>query len=129
MYCKQVGLIVYMAMIGSYVPASRAVIGDFDRIFTRITSNDCISEGKSTFQLDLQQVADALNGSTSKSLLLIDEFGKGSFSFCYSKQPSLKSNILKGTRANDGQAILASLVRYWINFPGRHDSKLFSIHF
>ena len=77
MYCKTVGLIVYMAMIGSYVPATKAIVGDFDRIFTRIASNDCISEGKSTFQLDVQQVADALNGSTPKSLLLIDEFGKG----------------------------------------------------
>lgn len=77
MYCKQVGLLVYMAMIGSFVPASKAIIGDFDRIFTRISSTDCISEGKSTFQLDVQQIADALNGSTSKSLLLIDEFGKG----------------------------------------------------
>lgn len=87
MYCKQVGLIIYMSMIGSYVPASKAVIGDFDRIFTRINSNDCVSEGKSTFQLDVQQVADALNGSTSKSLLLIDEFGKGKLICLFNKSP------------------------------------------
>ena len=112
MYCKQVGLIVYMSMIGSFVPASKAIIGDFDRIFTRITSNDCISEGKSTFQLDLHQVADALNGSSSKSLLLIDEFGKG-------------------TLADDGQAILAALIRYFINMPGKYSSPhvYISTHF
>ena len=95
-YLKQVGLILYMSMIGSYVPASEAVIGDFDRIYTRINSSDSIVQGKSTFTVDVQQVADALNGSSPKSLILMDEFGKG-------------------TLASDGQAILAALIRRWIN--------------
>ena len=83
-----------MSMIGSYLPASKAIIGDFDRIYTRINSSDSLALGKSTFAMDVQQVADALNGSTSKSLILLDEFGKG-------------------TLASDGQAILAALVRKW----------------
>lgn len=95
-YLKQVGLILYMSMIGSYVPASEAIIGDFDRIYTRINSSDSIAQGKSTFAVDVQQVADALNGSSSKSLILMDEFGKG-------------------TLASDGQAILAALIKRWVN--------------
>ena len=97
-YLRQVGLLVYMAMIGSYVPATEATIGDFDRIFTRINSNESISLRMSTFSIDIQQMSDALNGSTYKSLILVDEFGKG-------------------TQACDGQALLAAIIRHWLNEP------------
>ncbi|KAG8448653.1 hypothetical protein GDO86_015651 [Hymenochirus boettgeri] len=76
-YLKQVGLIVFMAMIGSYVPAADAEIGPIDGIFTRIQTLESVSLGLSTFMIDLNQVSRAINNATEKSLVLIDEFGKG----------------------------------------------------
>ncbi|XP_044064543.1 mutS protein homolog 5 isoform X6 [Siniperca chuatsi] len=76
-YLKQVGLIVFMALIGSDVPAKEAEIGLVDGIFTRMQSRESVSVGLSTFMIDLNQMAQALNSSTGNSLVLIDEFGKG----------------------------------------------------
>uniref|UniRef100_A0A8C5QV73 MutS homolog 5 n=1 Tax=Leptobrachium leishanense TaxID=445787 RepID=A0A8C5QV73_9ANUR len=76
-YLKQVGLIVFMAMIGSYVPATVAEIGPIDAIFTRIQTRESVSLGLSTFMIDLNQVARAVNNASENSLVLIDEFGKG----------------------------------------------------
>ncbi|CAH1762843.1 6722_t:CDS:10 [Entrophospora sp. SA101] len=76
-YLKQVALITYMAHIGSFVPAESAIIGLTDKIFTRIQTRETISKIQSAFMIDLQQVSFALRNSTSKSLLIIDEFGKG----------------------------------------------------
>ncbi len=94
-YLKQTGLIVYMSMIGSFVPASEALIGDIDRICSCINANDNIVEGHSTFSTDVQRIVHALNSATSKSLVLIDEFGKG-------------------TLADNGKAILATVIKNWI---------------
>ena len=74
---KQVGLIVFLAHIGSFVPAKSAIIGAIDRIFTRISSRETVSIHQSSFFLDCAQMANMIKNSTSKSLLLIDEFGKG----------------------------------------------------
>nr|CAG8531242.1 9277_t:CDS:10 [Entrophospora candida] len=76
-YLKQVALITYMAHIGSFVPAESAIIGLTDKIFTRIQTRETISKIQSAFMIDLQQISFALRNSTSKSLLIIDEFGKG----------------------------------------------------
>eukprot|EP00941_MAST-03F_sp_MAST-3F-sp1_P004909 g4909.t1 len=76
-YLKQVGLICYLAQIGMFVPAETAKISIVDRIFTRIQSLESCISGQSTFQLDCLQVAKVLTGSTPQSLVLIDEFGKG----------------------------------------------------
>ncbi|MBN3297005.1 MSH5 protein, partial [Amia calva] len=76
-YLKQVGLIVFMALIGSSVPAAEAEIGLIDGIYTRMQSRESVSVGLSTFIIDLNQMAFALNNSTGNSLALIDEFGKG----------------------------------------------------
>ncbi|XP_047455392.1 mutS protein homolog 5 isoform X2 [Mugil cephalus] len=76
-YIKQVGLIVFMALIGSDVPAKEAEVGLVDGIFTRMQSRESVSLGLSTFMVDLNQMAQALNNSTGNSLVLIDEFGKG----------------------------------------------------
>ncbi|CAI5662383.1 unnamed protein product [Oreochromis niloticus] len=76
-YLKQVGLIVFMALIGSDVPAKEAEIGLVDGIFTCMQSRESVSVGLSTFMIDLNQMAQALNSSTGNSLVLIDEFGKG----------------------------------------------------
>lgn len=89
-----------MSMIGSYVAASRATVGDFDRIYTRLSTNECISLQMSSYSIDLKQLTDALNGATHRSLVLIDEFGRG-------------------TELTDGEALVAATVRYLISnkFP------------
>ena len=76
-YAKQVALIVYMAHIGSFVPADEAVIGACDKILTRIDSIDASSFGQSSFMMDLIQVLNILRNATSRSLILLDEFGRG----------------------------------------------------
>ena len=76
-YQKQVALIVYMAQVGSFVPAEVATLGITDKILTRITTRETVSKNQSAFMIDLQQIAIALNSCTRKSLVIIDEFGKG----------------------------------------------------
>lgn len=76
-YLKQVALIVYMAQVGSFVPAETARLGITDKIMTRITTRETVSRCQSSFMIDLQQVSWALKAFTPRSLLVIDEFGKG----------------------------------------------------
>uniref|UniRef100_A0A4W6CHP2 MutS homolog 5 n=1 Tax=Lates calcarifer TaxID=8187 RepID=A0A4W6CHP2_LATCA len=90
-----VGLIVFMALIGSDVPAKEAEIGLVDGIFTRMQSRESVSVGLSTFMIDLNQMAQALNSSTGNSLVLIDEFGKG-------------------TNTVDGLSLLAASISHWL---------------
>ncbi|XP_015256862.1 PREDICTED: mutS protein homolog 5 [Cyprinodon variegatus] len=94
-FLKQVGLIVFMALIGSNVPAKEAEIGLVDGIFTRMQSRESISVGLSSFMVDLNQMALALNSSSGNSLVLIDEFGKG-------------------TNTADGLSLLAASVSFWL---------------
>ncbi|WP_372861155.1 DNA mismatch repair protein MutS [Psychrobacter sp.] len=76
-YMRQTALIVLLAHCGSFVPAARAHIGDIDRIFTRIGSADDLAGGKSTFMVEMIETANILNQSTNKSLVLMDEVGRG----------------------------------------------------
>ncbi len=76
-YLKQVALIVYMAHIGCFVPADRAVIGLTDKILTRIATRETVSKFQSAFMIDLQQIALATTLATHRSLVIIDELGKG----------------------------------------------------
>lgn len=76
-YMRQTALIVLLAHVGSFVPASRAIIGDIDRIFTRIGSADDLAGGKSTFMVEMIETATILNQATDKSLVLMDEVGRG----------------------------------------------------
>ena len=76
-YLKQVALIVYMAHVGCFVPADRATVGLTDRILTRIATRETVSRIQSAFMTDLQQVALAMTLATHRSLVIIDEFGKG----------------------------------------------------
>lgn len=92
-YMKQIGLIVFMAQIGCFVPANEAVIGIVDGIYTRIRTRESVSSDESSFAIDLRQIDKALDAATPKSLILIDEFGKG-------------------TLAVDGASLLVGVIRY-----------------
>uniref|UniRef100_A0A0R3S1D7 DNA_MISMATCH_REPAIR_2 domain-containing protein n=1 Tax=Elaeophora elaphi TaxID=1147741 RepID=A0A0R3S1D7_9BILA len=94
-YLKQIGIIVFLAHIGSFVPAKNAIIGPVDRIITRMHTLDCVLDGMSTFATDLSQMAVALRRGTGNSLILIDEFGKG-------------------TVMEAGISLLTSSLNYWI---------------
>jgi DNA mismatch repair protein MutS len=80
-YMRQVALITLMAQIGSFVPASEAVIGVVDRIFTRVGASDDLATGQSTFMVEMTEVANILHGATGKSLVLLDEIGRGTSTF------------------------------------------------
>lgn len=80
-YLRQVGLIVLLAQIGSYVPATSAEIGIVDTIFTRVGAQDNITAGESTFLVEMQEAAGILNNATRKSLILLDEVGRGTATF------------------------------------------------
>ncbi|XP_032656671.1 mutS protein homolog 5 [Chelonoidis abingdonii] len=109
-YLKMVGLITFMALIGSYVPAAEAEIGAVDGIYTRIHSRESVSLGLSTFMIDLNQVAKAVNNATERSLVLIDEFGKG-------------------TNTVDGLSLLAAVLRHWLNQGTRCPQVFVSTNF
>eukprot|EP00963_Diacronema_lutheri_P000060 scaffold5_cov331-Pavlova_lutheri.AAC.3 len=97
-YGKQVALITFMAHIGSFVPADSCTIGLTDRIFTRIASRETMNIPQSAFMIDLTQVSNMLHNATPRSLLIIDEFGKG-------------------THAEDGLALLGSTLEFLASKP------------
>jgi DNA mismatch repair protein MSH5 len=109
-YIKQVALIVFMAHIGSFVPAESAVIGKVDRIFTRINSRESCTVPLSTFMIDLQQISFMLENCTRKSLLVIDEFGKG-------------------TSSTDGVALLGATIRHLLARGQECPRTLLATHF
>ncbi|MBQ7624527.1 MAG: DNA mismatch repair protein MutS, partial [Clostridia bacterium] len=80
-YMRQAALITIMAQCGSFVPAKRASIGVCDRVFTRIGASDDMTSGQSTFMVEMKEVADILKYATSKSLLILDEIGRGTSTF------------------------------------------------
>jgi DNA mismatch repair protein MutS len=80
-YMRQVALIVLMAQIGSFVPASSAKIGVVDRIFTRVGASDDLATGQSTFMVEMTEVANILHNATARSLVLLDEIGRGTSTF------------------------------------------------
>ncbi len=80
-YMRQTAIIVLMAHIGSFVPATSALIGPLDRIFTRIGASDDLSRGRSTFMVEMSETANILNNATSQSLVLMDEVGRGTSTF------------------------------------------------
>lgn len=80
-YMRQVALIALMAQIGSFVPASKTKVGITDRIFTRIGASDFISKGQSTFMVEMIETANILNNASEKSLIILDEIGRGTSTF------------------------------------------------
>lgn len=80
-YLRQTALITLMAQIGSWVPAKMAEIGIVDKIFTRVGASDNISSGESTFMVEMNEAACILNNISERSLILLDEIGRGTLSF------------------------------------------------
>lgn len=107
---RQVALVVLMAQIGSFVPATAARIGLVDRIFTRIGASDEIARGQSTFMVEMVEAANILHHATSRSLLILDEIGRG-------------------TSTYDGLAIAWAVVEYIHNHPGLRAKTLFATHY
>ena len=109
-YMRQVALIVLMAQIGSFVPARSARMGIVDRVFTRIGASDDLASGQSTFMVEMSEVASILKYATSKSLLILDEIGRG-------------------TSTYDGMAIARAVLEYAAN-PRKLGAKtLFATHY
>ncbi|HSR29765.1 MAG TPA: DNA mismatch repair protein MutS [Anaerolineae bacterium] len=109
-YLRQVALIVLMAQIGSFVPADEARLGLVDRIFTRIGAQDEISAGQSTFMVEMVETANLLNHATSRSLLVLDEVGRG-------------------TSTYDGISIAWAVVEHIHNHPRLRCKTLFATHY
>ena len=109
-YLRQVGLIILMAQIGSYVPAREAKIGLVDRIFTRVGASDNITAGESTFLVEMQEAANILNNATDKSLVLLDEIGRGTSTF-------------------DGISIAWAITEYIHENPSVAAKTLFATHY
>ena len=80
-YMRQVALISIMAQMGSFVPAREAVVGVVDRVFTRVGASDFISRGQSTFMVEMHETANILNNATDRSLIVLDEIGRGTSTF------------------------------------------------
>jgi DNA mismatch repair protein MutS len=109
-YLRQVALIVIMAQMGGFVPAREARIGLVDKIFTRIGASDDLSRGVSTFLAEMMETANILNNATPKSLLILDEIGRG-------------------TATYDGLAIAWAVVEYLHQNPKLHPRTLFATHY
>ena len=109
-YMRQTALIVLMAQMGSFVPAAHARIGVVDRIFTRVGASDDLSAGQSTFMVEMTEVADILRCATKRSLLILDEIGRGTSTF-------------------DGMSIARAVLEYCADPKALGAKTLFATHY
>jgi len=109
-YIRQVALIVIMAQMGGFVPAAEAEIGVVDRVFTRVGAGDDIARGRSTFMVEMQETANILNNATGRSLIVLDEIGRGTSTF-------------------DGISIAWSVAEYLHNHNEVKAKTLFATHY
>ena len=109
-YMRQSALIVLMAQIGSFVPAASAKIGIVDRIFTRVGASDDLASGQSTFMVEMSEVANILMNATTRSLLILDEIGRGTSTF-------------------DGLSIAWAVIEYIVNKENLGCRTLFATHY
>jgi DNA mismatch repair protein MSH5 len=127
-YVKQVALIVYLAHLGCFVPATRAIIGLTDKILTRLATAETVSKVESAFMTDLQQVSSALNLATHRSLLVIDEFGKGTDSFGEPKLPCFPSGKDLACFP-DGAGLACGVFEYLLSLGEQRPKVLGTTHF
>jgi len=109
-YLRQVALIVLMAQIGSFVPAEVARIGVVDRLFTRVGASDRLSRGESTFMVEMRETAEILRNASRRSLVILDEIGRGTSTF-------------------DGLSIAWAVAEYLHDTPGLEARTLFATHY
>ena len=109
-YLRQVALIVLLAQVGSFVPADSAAIGIVDRIFTRVGAQDELAMGRSTFMVEMEETANILNHATSRSLVILDEIGRG-------------------TSTYDGISIAQAVAEYIHNQPKMGAKTIFATHY
>ncbi|KAI1365065.1 putative MSH5 protein [Xylaria arbuscula] len=109
-YLKQIAIIVYLAHIGCFVPAERAQIGLTDRILTRISTRESVARSESAFAIDLRQVAFTMNFATRRSLIIIDEFGKG-------------------TNSHDGAGLMTAAISHFTSLGNERPKLLVATHF
>ena len=109
-YIRQVAMIAVMAQIGSFVPAKSATIGCVDRVFTRVGAADDLARGRSTFMVEMQETANILNNATAKSLVVLDEIGRGTSTF-------------------DGISIAWAVAEHLHNTPDVKARTLFATHY
>ena len=109
-YLRQTGLIVLMAQVGSFVPASKATIGVIDKLFTRVGASDNLAGGESTFLVEMNETANILNNATPKSLIILDEIGRG-------------------TSTYDGLSIAWAVTEYLHNEKNVQAKTLFATHY
>jgi len=109
-YIRQVALITIMAHMGCFVPAHAATIGLVDRVFTRVGASDDLARGRSTFMVEMQETANILNNATAKSLIILDEIGRGTSTF-------------------DGISIAWSVAEYLCKNPAMQAKTLFATHY
>lgn len=109
-YLRQVALLVLMTQIGSFIPAQSARIGVVDKIFTRIGASDNLARGESTFMVEMIETAHILNNATSRSLIVLDEIGRGTSTF-------------------DGVSIAWAVVEHLCRESGPHPKTLFATHY
>lgn len=109
-YIRSVALIAIMAQMGSFVPASEAKIGLIDKVFSRIGASDDISRGQSTFMVEMTETAAILHQATSRSLIILDEIGRG-------------------TSTYDGISLAWSIAEYLLTTPGKVAKTLFATHY
>ena len=109
-YIRQVAMIVIMAQTGSFVPAEEAEIGLVDRVFTRVGASDDLARGRSTFMVEMQETANILNNATARSLIVLDEIGRGTSTF-------------------DGISIAWAVAEFLHNNPRVKAKTLFATHY
>ena len=109
-YLRQTALVCLMAQAGSFVPATRAKLGIVDRIYARVGASDNITRGQSTFMVEMQETANILHGATSRSLVVLDEIGRGTATF-------------------DGLSIAWAVAEYLATNPRSRPKTLFATHY
>jgi DNA mismatch repair protein MutS len=109
-YLRQVALIVLLNQAGSFVPAAKARLGVFDRIFTRVGASDQLARGESTFMVEMHETANILNNATDRSLIILDEVGRGTATF-------------------DGLSLAWAIIEYLHDNPTRSGITLFATHY